>query len=457
MGAGNRKKNEEMGIKRKWELGFKEGMNMKEKVSKFKKTRVLLATMLALVLSLSFAPAAYADPVDAEGISEAAITKILKVPVGTNVPTITFTFTVTGISINDDVSLASSVPVVGTAGVVSVSFPSATYLAVESVGDSTHYALETPELFGNITWPHTGIFEYRIVENATVFTPGVGETLVESLAVYRVQVHVQEDASGAYFIAGIGAFRLVEDDGEDIGDGGTKVDPTPGGGSNPDWSYSQMTFGNIYTKFNAGDDILTVIKTVAGPYSSTSYYFDYSLTINKPSLVSASVTSYRAYIREGAAIVNNLTPNKVAAGLTGTDGLGNTYINVPIGAPFTFALKHGQSLVFVDAHLGANYTVSESGVSSYVPRAIVTSNNVAFAAVTAAKAASLTVPDGTIITSNPLIGEALNSAAFHNQADGEPITGLTIENLPFIGVIVLAALALGVFIVVKARKRRVEN
>ena len=437
---------------------------MRENASKkFKKTKLLLAVMLAFMLSMSFAPAAYADPIEPGDISEAAITKILKVPVGTDVPTVTFTFDVVGVSINDDPSLQSSVPVVGTA---SASFPSGSYQAIETVGDSTYYCLETAELFGGIVWPHTGIFEYMITELPSGYALVAGETLTESLAVYRVRVHVREDATtGDLYIWGIGAYRIIEDDGTDIGPVGEKVDPTPGGGSNPAWDYSQMTFGNIYTKHKGGGgedpnmDTLTISKIVGGDYSSVSYYFDYSLTINKPSLVDAAITSYRAYIVEGspATVVTNLTPNKVAAGLIATDSSGVTCINVPIGTAFTFALQHGQSLVFTNAHVGANYTITEFGVSGYLPKVTVTSNGATPGVIDGALSSDFTVPDGTVILTNPLVGEASNSVAFNNRADGIGETGITIENLPFIGIIALAILGLGAFIFVRSRKRRLEN
>ena len=443
---------------------------MREKeMKKYRKSKGLLAILLAVMLSLTMVPAAFANPVDPEGIDRAAITKVLKVPVGTDVPSITFTFTIEGISINDDTTRASSVPVAGNAGQASIVFPGTTanpYQHTENVlPDSTYYYLESAELFGNIVWPDTGRYTYLITENSTQYTLDDGEFLIESQAVYRVVVYVKEDPiTKLPYIWGIGAFRITDDGGTDLGPGGVKVDPTPGGPATGEWSYSQMTFGNVYYKHNGDDgedpekDTLIISKEVSGEYGSSQTYFDFTLTINKPSLVPDTVTSYRAYILDGTTVVSNLTNNKVGASFITTDSNNVTCIDIPLGTPFTFALKHGQSLVLTNAFVGSNYSISEAATPSYKPFVVVLSNNTLIGEVTAGIGSGLAVPaDGTAITSNPLVGELKNSAAFENVNDGIEETGLTMENLPFIGMIALAALGLGAFILIQARKRRAEE
>jgi len=427
----------------------------------FKKSKGLLAVLLALMLSLTMAPFAHAaDPV-LEEITTAAITKVLKVPVGTDVPDVDFTFTVTPVSVNNQTALVSTMPALGNAGVVTISFPGA-YQREEFVApDSDYYYLESAELLANIVWPDTGVYEYRIVENPTVITLGPGDFLIESQAVYRLRVHVRENDAKELYIWGVGAYRIVSDDGDDLGSAGEKVDPTPGGGSSG-FDYSQMTFSNIYYKHNGGGgedpemDTLKITKTTGGAYGSSATYFDFTLTINKPSLVPNTETSYRAYILDGTTVVTALADNKVAAGLIGTDSLGVACINVPLGTAFTFALKSGQSLVFTNAFVGSNYAVSEAGAPDYMASATVISDATNKGTVTGTKGNGVAVPGG-VITANPLVGEGANATNFTNTNNGDIETGITMENLPFIAMIALALVGLGAFIAVRARKRSAEN
>ncbi|MDR1068034.1 MAG: hypothetical protein LBL36_02165, partial [Clostridiales Family XIII bacterium] len=56
-------------------------------------------------------------------------------------------------------------------------------------------------------------------------------------------------------------------------------------------------------------------------------------------------------------------------------------------------------------------------------------------------------------TGDQLVREAASGAAFTNTYDITTPTGIILNNLPFVGLIVLAMAALGAFIAVKSRKR----
>ena len=433
----------------------------------FKKSRIVIALILIITLcSVLLAPVALATPVKL--YTKAAITKVLKMPVGTNVPSGSFTFTFTPVSINDDTSLDPPLTGIGAAGLVTITFPRAVpamYTYTETIGDSDIYYLESDELFGNVVWPHTGIFEYTVKENANTFgTLPAGHNMTYSQAGYTVKVHVREytqsdiippgKSVGDLYIYTIGTYRTTKEDGTS---GSEKVDPTPGG-NGVDYRYSQMTFENIFTKHNGGDgtnplnNTLSVSKAVAGAYSSSSIYFEFSVTVTKPSLVTGN-PAYKAYIVDNGAALTDLTANGIP---TYTTDVGGAYVTVATGTSLSFKLKAGQHLAFTNTHVGSSYIVSETGVAGYVPSAIVTTNNVPGGEVTGSRSGNLALPDSAVYTILR-VGELTNRAAFTNTNDGVTETGLTISDLPFYGLILLALSGVAAIAVIKARAGRTKE
>jgi len=431
----------------------------------YKKSRILLALTLVIILSVGLLSqvALASDPPPRP---LAAITKVLKMPIGTNLPTGSFTFTFTPLSINEDPSLTP--PAIAA---VTIAFPTGATsttcaCAVPCAPDVVHYYKESNELFGNINWPHTGVFEYNLKENANSFgAMPAGENMVYSIAEYTVKVHVMEykagdtippgKAIGDLYVYTVAAYRTVKEDGTP---GTDKVDPTPGGNQTT-YFYSQMKFDNIYTKHNGGNgtdpvgrNTQSIVKAVAGAYSSTSIYFDFSVTVTKPSLVPGTPV-YKAYIVENGYGLTNIAANGLTA--SGSD-VGGAYVNVNSGTALNFKLKHGQYLAFTNTHVGSSYIVSETGTAGYIPSAIVTTNNVPGGMVTGTRGSNLALPDGTIYTILR-VGELLNRAAFTNTNDRPPETGLNINDLPFYGLLILAAGGIAALVIVKTRSRKTNR
>jgi len=311
--------------------------------------------------------------------------------------------------------------------------------------------------------------------------------MIYSGAVYTVTVYVVMGDDGNPEIYAIGAVRTTEEDGTTAGS--QKVDPTPGGGDGDGgdgddgnggnggnggpFDYSQMIFTNRYAKVNGGTDAtdpddwtLSVSKAVAGIFGDASMYFTYAMTITIPSDIKGVKNSYNAYIVE-----------------ENTSGTGNDYVfsgtvynhgdidnaNSPIvftpGTSVTFRLRHGQHLVFIDTPVGTYYEITESASPNYEPSVIVTYDTTETASfkpeTTPSEGKILAIPanlekDGNLIkglgTTKLFVGEGVNSAAFTNERDEITPTGLNLSDLPFIGLIALAAGALVVFIVMKTRK-----
>jgi len=442
--------------------------NPKEKKIMFKKTKVFLALALALTLCFANIPAVFAaQPTGTESApAQAAITKLLMVPHGTAVPSTTFKFTVTPVSIDGNPSAKPPVQGIGSDGTVSLIFPpSAYYTLEETIDDTDYYYLETEELFGGVNFEHAGVYVYEIEEAGNTFTnegtPPVApyEKMDFSLAKYTVEVYVKDGEYGTY-IYFIGAVRTVNDD-DTYAD--VKVDPTPGEESE-DFDYSQMIFTNTYVKANGGTDpqepdnaALSVSKQVLGEFASKTIYFIYDMKVFTPSLIGAAET-YTAYVVED----DPMNPGKYRvvttdANFSGTIGMDGS-IRFPSDTLVTFNLRANQYLVFIDTPVGVHYEIAEKGTAGYIPSVVVTYDGTPGGDEIGDKGAGLVLPHNAnyFYKDTLYVGEGANSADFLNENDTTTPTGLDLNDLPFIGMIILAIGAAVAFIVVKVRKRKTD-
>ncbi|MCL2888911.1 MAG: hypothetical protein FWE65_00640, partial [Eggerthellaceae bacterium] len=113
----------------------------------------------------------------------------------------------------------------------------------------------------------------------------------------------------------------------------------------------------------------------------------------------------------------------------------------------TVNLKHGQRLVFIDTPVGSTYTVSEIDPTGYVPSYAITNDNKEIAK-------DKGVLGETISTGKQIVGEKTSLAAFTNTRDIITPTGITLNELPFVGMVVLALGVFVAFVVLKSRKNR---
>ena len=434
-----------------------------------KKAKFLLVLLMTLVICLSFVITALAE--DEELYTEAAITKLLQVPEGTNYPKMDFVFTVTPYKYNHSETDLVKVPVVGTeigttgSGNITVSFdgqaanPRAETLEGTEANVSTYY-LESANLFDGVEFPNAGYYEYMIGEADTTYDieDARHEAIALSTAEYHITVFVRESGGVAY-IYHIGVVRIIKEDGQP---GDEKVDPTPGG-DGVNTHYSQMSFTNQYVRTNGAkdpddpdpkkpdpndpdpenpfisDSTLNIIKEVKGEFADQSMLFKFSMTINVPTLIPSYVRDfYKAYLVDDTGILDPL--ETVDASLIGIDAPNKLYIKFAPGSAVDFQLAHGQALVFVNTPVGTTYSVTETAETGYVTTITVFYNSVKNAAITA-------------LTVAGLVGERYNAADYLNDLGGFTPGGLNVNDLPFYGLIVFAIGGLIAFIVVKSRRR----
>jgi len=421
--------------------------------------RGLTIFVLTAIFCLGMAAPALASegpisPGTEETNADTAITKMLVIAEGTEIPDSTFEFTFTPNEKAGETAPAKEAPPIGPV-LISMSESDRS-----KANDPENGIVSVPKesagsIFSDVKWPHAGVYLYTVKE-----TKGNDEQINYSKGAYDIYVYVanKEDGSGLY-IAGIGAKIAVNDDSNGNTSIETKVDPTPGGGGD-EYSHSQIIFTNTYVKdIDETDPTVEsnqkfyVGKTVTGDYGDHSKYFTFFLTIERPATLAAE-TTYKAYVVE---TINGkpevVTSEKNHAEIEPSEGRGD-YINVTTGSPIVINLTHGQKLVFTGIHDGASYFVEEAAAKDYTAKVEIVENgedSITLSNSTPNTKRS-TVPDGEanfmrIINSND------NFASFFNNYKDTAPMGISVDNLPYITLITLLIIAGAVYVAVKYRRR----
>lgn len=421
------------------------------KLSKSLKTksfRMVMALALAVMLCLGSMPSVFAagDPITGteSDPAKAAITKNLQMPEGTTTPAATFIFKITAKTVDGVTATTTNMPAIADKTVTFAATDAGTTTGdVKSVKKET-----TDDIFKGVTWPHAGEYTYTITEQSGTYTTAAGETMTYSGGSYDVTVYVANGTSGLY-VAAIGAKIVVTDNPGQTG--GDKVDPTPGGDPLVTGDSSKLIFTNTYIKTivdprdptdptdpgdpddptNPDNQGISISKTVAGNYGDKTKGFTFNVTVTKNSLVTAH--TYTAYLMEGNTVVTDSSANPIS------------YTFTP-GTAQEVTLTDGQRLVCIGVEVGTRYVAVESAATGYTPSmSIVTAGGTPV--VTGGTVSTL------LSTGSQLAGDGANSADFTNTYNDVTPTGIIINNLPFILMIVLAAGAFVAFVVVKSRKR----
>ena len=106
---------------------------------------------------------------------------------------------------------------------------------------------------------------------------------------------------------------------------------------------------------------LSISQQTLGTFANWGLYFDFNLTLIAPKLY-APFSGYRGYVYE---IATDKVVTATANGtIAGTDGRG-AYLLFTSDEEQVFALKHGQKLVFPDAHIGTRYLADKKLLPEY--------------------------------------------------------------------------------------------
>lgn len=148
------------------------------------------------------------------------------------------------------------------------------------------------------------------------------------------------------------------------------------------------------------------------------------MTLNRPSDVAATETTYKYYVN-------------------GTEKTG-TY-----GVEETFELEAGKHMMVKSCYAGSTVSVTEKGVANWTATATPTFNGVQGSDVPGKMGTDVTVP-GTI-------GQNENKVIFANVFKDIAVTGIIVNNFPFVMMIVMAMAAFVAIVAVKSRRRMNER
>ena len=231
------------------------------------------------------------------------------------------------------------------------------------------------------TFPHAGLYEYTIRETAGTENDGI----TYDTASYELNVYVINNEDGDLEVRNITA----EKDGD---------------------KQDELSFTNTYRKNSS----LTISKTTEGEYADKTKDFDFTIKFEKAATELDNVNSYIGMIE-------------------------NETVNCEVGKETEFKLHDGESLVFAELPAGTRYVVKEvAAEDGYTPSIKIVENGVETQGETVSERDGIS----SAATGTNLVGENENEVVFTNTYEDIPLTGIILNNWPFIILIILAIGAL---------------
>lgn len=250
-------------------------------------------------------------------------------------------------------------------------------------------------------WKHAGEYVYTVKE-----TPGTADTgITYSDAEYTLRVYVINEGDGL-------KVQQITAEGK-----GEKTD--------------KILFTNTYKKKDAS---LTIEKKTEGNYVDKTKQFDFTVQFTKSATEDTLANFTGTLTRKGGTSEQVTCSNGTA----------------------TFKLADGDALVFNNLPVGTTYVVTETGVSNdgYTPTVNVIENDVdTVKNVIGTEANDLSSSNQG---KNNLVGEKTNKVTFVNNYKDIAITGVFMNNLPFILLVGIAIVAFGSLALLK-KHRRIEK
>ena len=439
---------------------------------RMKMLKMATSFTLVLMLFISTAMPVFAGDDDFSKGTEndpatAAITKMLKMPIETITPDIEFKFEFTPKSldwISTNPALVALVPPIEP---LIISFS-----AINEGESSSDSGLKLVPKEGMIPFDVTkvdraGVYGYTVKEFFPTYDidDPFKEELTYSVAEYDLEIWVENGENELYVFA-IVAKILINDEYNINEPVGTKVDPTPEGGSNTDYDFSQMVFTNVYQKNNGKEKpkdpdeidkftVLSISKKVTGNFADFSKLFEFNVTVDKPATATKPGIVYRAYVIEGTtksgiSVVTSTSSvseqSKLKDDLNDNgSSKGYKYIEFTPGELLKVYLSDGQRLAFTDLPVGSSFMSEEQAIVDYTPSYILVQNGDKKPEVVGTQGNALGF-------SKQWLGEEENKADFSNAYRLITPTGIAVDTLPYAVLIAFALMALIGYMVIRNRR-----
>ena len=359
--------------------------------------------------------------------NQGTLTKILEVPQGVTTPNHSFNFTFTPTGIIDDNGNPAATPLGQAISTVTISIANGD-TRVPGTGAQEGFDLITKTgatvNLSTLAWTRAGVYTYNVKE-----TEVVGDAYRDSKAEYEMKVYVENDNATTpdgvtYVVTHVEFFQTRDDAGVVMTS--TKAEPK-------------------FTNRFIVKSMLDISKHVSGKFANTEQEFTFTPEFERP-LDSEEVTSLGTIFgTDGNPTGDTVTVVFQANDTTGT------------ATPASFQLKHGEKIRFDDGTdgtlpAGTTWTLKETGEAEYTPRVDIFDNSAtSFQNNTGSLATDMTISKGQDGTSDLKLGDVKSIAAWTNTRTDITPTGILLNNLPFI---MLILVAIGGFVGYIASKRR---
>lgn len=282
----------------------------------------------------------------------------------------------------------------------------------------------------------TGTYEYTVKSTSNVTKTKEKDVFTASSAEYKLDIFVAQDPNGKLYIKGLSIINTKNDAGTDTGND-AKVDGKPGSTEDGIVSnFSGLKFVNEYVAKAGSVD--PTDPDVPDPNKPASYAFkvtnnteskgtqtgsfDYTMTVTKPSEIATTDNTYVYYVN-----------GKQETG---------TY-----GAEVTFTLPDTKSMMIKSCYAGSKVTVEQKGVANWTATAKTMFNGKADSStLTAAVGKNLKVENKTL-------GQKENKVDYTNTYKEITVTGIIVNNFPFIIMIAIAVVAFAGIVAMNSKKR----
>lgn len=283
----------------------------------------------------------------------------------------------------------------------------------------------------------TGEYVYTVKSTSTVTKAKTNDVFTASKAEYKLNIFVAQDTNGKLYIKGLSIVNTKNDAGTANGDG-TKVNGNPGTTTDGiESNFSGLKFVNEYVA-KAGSVVDPTDPIVPDPEDPSTYAFKvtnnvvnkkdqagnfkYTMTVTNPAGITTADSSYVYFVN-------------------GEKKSGN------YGEAVTFTLPAGKNMMIRSCYAGSKVTVDQQGVANWTATAKTMFNGKADSStLTAAVGKNLKVENKTL-------GQNENKVDYTNTYKDIAVTGIIVNNFPFIIMIAIAVVAFVGIVAMNSKKR----